>query len=187
MTTVDRVKEDLSYVASVVRQQDRDDGLPVIYFLWAVLVPIGFALPDFAPRWAGWYWLIVGPIGGLLSWWIGTRHSERTGINDIELGRRWGYHWLVAGAAFILIMLPIFTGKTAAPSAAANILLVVGLAYALAGVHLERPLLWSGLLMFGGYLALSVLDLPYVWTTTGVVVAAALILAGVTRQHRTRA
>lgn len=184
MTTIDRAKEDLDYVASAVRREARDDGVPVIYYLWAVLVAIGWALPDFAPRWTGLYWIIAGPAGGVASWWIGARQGAKAGINDTALARRYAYHWLLAMLAFFLVFLPAISGKVGADAAAINVLLVAGLTYALAGVHLERPLLWSGLLVFGGYVALSTLDLPYLWTITGLVVAASLILAGLTSRKR---
>ncbi|HVE49596.1 MAG TPA: hypothetical protein VNG69_08275 [Casimicrobiaceae bacterium] len=185
MTASDRVKDDLSYIAGIVRREDRDNGLPVINFMWSVLVGVGFALPDFAPRWVGWYWLIVGPIGGLASWWLGARQGQKAGVNDIELGRRYAYHWLLAAFAFVVVFLPALTGKVSPAAAATNVLLVGGLTHALAGVHLERHLLWSGLLLLGGYVALSVLQLPYVWTATGLIVAASLALAGVTQLKRT--
>ena len=184
MTAIDRVKEDLDYVANAVRREERDDGVPIIYYMWAVLVAVGWALPDFAARWTGLYWIIVGPAGGVLSWWIGARRSARVGINDTALGRRYAYHWLLVLLAFFLVFLPAVTGKVGAEAAAINVLLVTGLAYTLAGVHLERPLLWSGLLVFAGYVAMSLLDLPYLWTTTGLIVAASLLLAGLTRRKR---
>ncbi len=184
MPAIDQVKEDLHYVASAVRREERDDGIPAIYFMWAALVAIGFALPDFAPRWAGLYWFTVGPAGGLASWWLGARSGAKAGVNDAALGRRHGYHWLLAGAAFVLVFIPAFAGRIDAAAAATNVLLVAGLTYVLAGVHLEKPLIWSGLLMFGGYVALSLLDLPYIWTITGLVVAASLLLAGFTRLNR---
>lgn len=184
MTAIDQVKEDLDYVASAVRREARDDGIPVIYYMWAVLVGIGFALPDFAPRWAGLYWIVAGPGGGLLSWWIGARQGAKEGVHDAALGRRYAYHWILAGIAFFLVLVPVISGKVDIAAAATNTLLVGGLAYALAGVHLEKPLLWSGLVMFAGYVALSLLHLPYLWTTTGLVVAASLVLAGLTRRKR---
>lgn len=184
MTAIDRVKEDLDYVTNAVRREDRDDGIPMIYFMWAVLVAIGFALPDFAPRWAGLYWLIAGPAGGLASWWLGARRGAQAGIHDAALGRRYAYHWLLAALAFVLVFVPALAGKVGVAAAATNLLLVAGLTYALAGVHLERPLLWSGVLMFAGYVALSLFELPYIWTTTGLIVAASLLLAGFNQRNR---
>lgn len=184
MSAIDRVKEDLDYVANAVRREERDDGVPVIYYMWAALVAVGWSLPDFAPRWAGLYWLIVGPAGGVASWWIGARQGARAGIQDAALGRRHAYHWLLAMLALFLVFLPALVGNATSASAAVNVMLIVGLTYAFAGVHLERPMLWSGLLMFGGYVALTLLDVRYIWTATGLIVAASLLLAGFTLRNR---
>ena len=50
MTTNDNLRQDLAFVASAVRRHERAAGVPSIYFLWAVIVAVGFALPDFAPH-----------------------------------------------------------------------------------------------------------------------------------------
>jgi hypothetical protein len=181
MPAIDQVREDLDYVASAVRREGSDRGPPAVYLLFAVIVAIGFALPDFAPRYAGWYWLVAGPLGGAVSWWLGYRQALREGVHDEALARRFAHHWLIAAAAFFLVFVPALTGAVSPAAAAVNVLLVGGLTYMLAGIHLDRPLLWSGLLMFGGYVALSLLALPYVWTATGIVVAASLLIAAVAR------
>lgn len=185
MTTNDRVKEDLQYVASAVRRADRDDGPANIYLLWAVLIAIGFALPDFAPKWAGPYWLIAGPGGGVLTAWLAKRHAEGCGISDAELDRRAAYHWVLGGfISWMLVILPVATGRMDVNAGVANLLLIFGLVYVLAGVHMVRPLLWSGFIMWAGYIALSVFDLRYVWTTTGLIVGASLLLAAFNTRAR---
>ncbi|WP_460814316.1 hypothetical protein [Luteimonas pelagia] len=178
MTAADRIQQDLDYVASAVRRRDRPVGVPAIYFLWAGIVLVGFALPQFAPGLAGPFWLVAGIGGGLLSWWLGDRDARRHGAIDAELGRRHGLHWLVAGAGFVLSALPMATGLVEPGLGAAGFLLVAGLAYALAGVHLERPLLWSGLLMLAAYAVLVLFSPPYAWPATGAVLAAALAWSG---------
>lgn len=183
MTTADQIKHDLDYVASAVRRQDTCSGVPAIYFLWAGIVLVGFALPDFAPRLAHAFWLVAGIGGGLLSWWLGERDARRTGINDVAMGRRHGLHWLVCGAAFVVAALPMLTGAAPAGIAVANFLLVAGLAYALAGVHLQRPLLWSGLVMLAAYAVLVLFSPPYAWTLTGAAVAIALAWAGLSARR----
>ena len=57
----DRLQQDLDYVVAAVRRHDTSLGVPAIYFLWAVLVPVGFALPDLAPGIAGPYWCTHWP------------------------------------------------------------------------------------------------------------------------------
>ena len=179
MTTADRLQEDLAYVATAVRHRDRRTGLPAIYFLWAGIVLAGFALPDFAPKAAGAFWFVAGIGGGLLSWWLGQRAARKAGVNDSDLGKRYGLHWLIAGVAFVMCALPAIFGRVEMDIGVSNFLLVAGIVYALAGVHLERPLLWSGLLMLAAYAVLVVLSPPYAWTITGVVIAISLAWAGI--------
>lgn len=187
MAHPDQLKQDLEYVTRAVRRHDRSMGVPAIYFLWAAVIAIGFALPDFAASWAAPFWLVAGIGGGLASMWLGGRDSRRNGTVDREVGRRHGLHWLVAGAGFLICWLPVMRGSPI-EAAVGNFLLVAGLAYAFAGVHLERPLLWSGLLMLAAYLALNLLALPYTWTATGVVIGLALAWAGYSsRRSRTAA
>ncbi|MFP7722995.1 hypothetical protein [Lysobacter sp. A3-1-A15] len=181
--TTQRIQQDLDYVATAVRRHDQPLGVPAIYFLWAVLVPVGFALPDFAPRIAGPYWLVAGFGGGLLSWWLGARDARRTGINDTTDGWRHGLHWLVGGLGFLLCTLPGIVGRIPFSEAVPNFLLVAGLVYALAGVHLERPLLWSGLVMLAAFAVLTVFALPYTWTMTGVAIGLSLAWAGWSAQR----
>lgn len=178
MSTTQQLQNDLDYVTAAVRRRDREIGMPSIYALWAVLIFIGFSLPDFAPQLAGAYWLIAGIGGGLFSWWMGERDSRRRGVFDRELGMRWGLHWIVGGVGYFLTGLPmVIHGVTQA--SAAGFLLTTGIVYGLAGVHLVRPLLWCGLLAFVGYVVLLTVPLPFAWTITGALIAACLALAGI--------
>lgn len=177
MAQTDQLQQDLEYVASAVRRQDRAMGVPAIYFMWAAIIAVGWALPDFAPQLAAPFWIVCGIGGGLVSMWLGARDSRHSGTLDRERGRRHGLHWLVTGIAFLICWLPVLRGAPI-ESAVGNFILVAGLSYALAGVHLERPLLWTGLLMLAAYLLLNLFALPYTWTVSGLVVGAALVWAG---------
>jgi hypothetical protein len=129
------------------------------------------------------FWFVAGVGGGLLSWWLGARHARRRGINDSELGKRHGLHWLMGGIAFLLAALPVATGRADIGTGVSNFLLVAGIQYALAGVHLERPLLWSGLIMFAAYAVLVLFSPPYTWTFAGAAIALSLAWAGLSA-HR---
>jgi hypothetical protein len=186
MTSAEQLKQDLDYVASAIRRHERPLGPPAVWFLWALLVPVGFALPDFAPRSAGAYWFFAGIGGGLVSWWLGQREARRRGVQDAELSRRIGLHWIIAGVGFVLCGLPLMTGQVAPETAVPNYMLVAGLVYALAGVHLLRPMLWIGALMLAAYAALVVAKPPYAWTLTGLVIAVGLAWAGISARAQGR-
>ena len=180
------LNDDLQYIASAVRRQDKPVGVPIIFFMWAALIAVGFALPEHAPQYAGWFWLVAGIGGGLLSWYLGARAEKRSGIRDMELGKRYGLHWLIGGAAYILVSIPMLTGKVPLAAGASYYLLVTGLLYALAGIHLQRGLLLSGLVSLAGFAVLSLVEVPYTWTLTGLVIAVSLVLAGLSAQRAIR-
>jgi len=187
MTRNEQLQQDLDYVAAAVRRRDQPVGAPSIYFLWALLIVVGFALPDFRPGAAGAYWLVAGIGGGLLSGWLGARDARRNGVRDAELGRRYAYHWLLASVGFVLCALAIALDRVDPRIASGNFLLVAGLCYAFAGIHLNRPILWSGLLMLAAYAVLVVFAPPYTWTVTGIVIALSLLWAGLSARHARRA
>lgn len=175
--------DDLKFVANAIRRRDAKQGTPAIFFLWAALFLVGWALPDFAPSWTGPFWLVAGIGGGALSWWLGARDAVNKGDCDVELGRRYGFHWLICGAAFFGVFLPFVLGGDALTPYAADMLgrqflLVCALAYGLAALHLERGLAIPAAVMGIGYLGLNVWSPPYLWTTMGAVVSIALVIAG---------
>lgn len=49
MSAADTLKDDLQYITNAVRRGEDDRGYAPLYFLWAGLIAVGFALPDFAP------------------------------------------------------------------------------------------------------------------------------------------
>lgn len=179
MASSDHLREDLDYVVGAVRHHDRPLGAPSIYFLWSAIVLVGFALPDLAPRAAGPFWLLVGTAGGLLSLWLGAREARRSGVNDTLQARRHGLHWAIGGIGFGLVALPMLLGRAEPAAVVPGFLLVAGLLYALAGVHLLRPLLWVGLLMLAAYAVMVVFAPPYAWTLTGIAISAGLLCAGI--------
>lgn len=176
-----QAREDLEYVRRVVRRSEASGGPRAIWYLWAVIAAVGFSLVDFAPARVPIFWAVAGPAGFLASVWLGWRHGRLTGQESRAEGRRHVMHWgaLLAG---VFLLVPLAAGG-ALPGAGLGqaILLLVALGYFLAGVHLHRPLLWIGLLMAGGYVALFFLD-TYVWTGIGLLVGLGLLLTARTRR-----
>lgn len=174
MSEIKQLEGDLGYVRGVVRKAGVAQSPAAINILWAVIVLVGFALNDFAQTRAGLYWLIAAPFGFLLSLYLGWRSARQQGQIDKQEGVRHTLHW---GGMMVAIFLAVPLGATGAltPKGMGQaILLIVGLAYFLAGVHLERPMLWIGISIAAGYLATFVIT-KYTWTIVGAFFAAALI------------
>ena len=66
----------------------------------------------------------------------------------------------------------------------AMILLVLALGYVTAGLHLDRPMLWVGLLMGAGFVVVTLVS-AYAWTAVGIALAVGLTVAGI-REGRPR-
>lgn len=186
MAEVDHIKKDLGYVRGLVETAEPRRSPAAIYLLWAVIVPLGFAMEDFAPRWTGLFWLIAGPAGFVASAWVGFRDSRKQGQLDRREGKRHVLHWLGMMAALLLTIPLLATGAVTEKGLGQVILLLIALSYFLNGVHMERPLLWIGILMAGGYGATFLVS-KYVWTVLGLVISAALIASGVTEIRRAAA
>ncbi|MGH7550727.1 MAG: hypothetical protein ACREMD_00885 [Gemmatimonadota bacterium] len=170
-----RIEQDLGYVREVVDRSERSGSPRAIWYMWAAIGAVGFALIDFRPPWVPVFWAIAGPLGFVVSAWLGRRHARTTG----QESRREGYvhmlHWGGMGGAIILLVFFAARGHLTGVELAQAILLVVALGYFLAGVHLARPLVWVGLLLAGSFLAVEFID-GYVWTAVGVVMALALVV-----------
>src|SRR4051812_21389898 len=95
MSEPHEIGEDLRFVRDAVSRRDRPARGPVaIYYVWAAYVMIGYAMIDLAPRQAGWFFLIGGIAGGVLSGVIGTRAQAILGQRDRAQGRRMARHWM---------------------------------------------------------------------------------------------
>ena len=171
-------KDDLAYVANVVRKANFDRGVPAIYVLWAVITLIGFSLPDIRPQMTGLFWGIAGPVGGLLSFALGHRASRREGATNQALAARYGWHWGLAAIAFFLAMLPAINGMPIA-WLSSNFLLIAALVYGLAATHLDRMLVVPAAILAIGYVVLVLVAPPYTWTATGILMCVSLLIAAV--------
>jgi hypothetical protein len=178
MSGTTQIENELNYVRELVSKSDRDQAPAAIYLMWAAICLVGFPLADFAPRYVGFYWMFAGPIGILMSGILGWRHSQRMGQVRRGLGVRHGLHWVGTLVAIFLVV-PLGVAGTVTWNVVHHVmLLVIALSYYFAGVHLERPILWVGLLMVVAYVALFFIK-AYQWTIVGVVVAAALAATGI--------
>ena len=170
-----RVEEDLGYVRDLVSRSERDDTPRAIWYLWAAIGGVGFALIDFRPQSVGLFWAVAAPLGFVASMWLGWRHGRALGQESRREGRAHMLHWGGMGGAILLLVFFAARGHLAGEEIAQAILLVVALGYFLAGVHLARPLVWVGLLLAGSFLAVEFVD-GYVWTAVGGLMALALVI-----------
>jgi hypothetical protein len=186
MPELGELKSDLGYVRDVVDRAEQMASPSSVYFLWAAIVLVGWPLNDFVPKLAGPYWVVMGPLGGVLSAVIGARWGRRVGQGSRQLGVRHWLHWGAMLAAILLILPLHLTGQLSITAYLRLILLMVALAYFTAGLYLARPMLWIGLVVAACYGA-SFFVTAYLWTGAGLAVAASLAVAGVVGARHARA
>lgn len=160
---------DLQFLKEAVERRRRTDVRPRgIYLTWGVLALIGFPLVDFKPEYAGLYWAIASPVGGILSWLLGRRYSQQRGEYDRERKRRIGLHWFgfyVIGALMALIGWK----NQISPAAFGQLITFTTIcAYYPAAVHLDMRLIWPCLTLVAGLLFMIFVNW-YIWTVMGVV------------------
>jgi len=179
----EQLADDLRYVRQAVEEHGRSASLPPsIALVWGVYVLIGYPLLDVAPAIGGWFLMVGGILGGVLSGWLGARTARAAGEADRAEALRHLLHW---GGTFIAILAAIGLGVSVGAQGQVigqMITLVVGTAYLLAGAHFDRLFLWLGLLLLAGAIAVGYLP-GYGWTALGVPLAAGLIVPSLLRRR----
>jgi hypothetical protein len=174
MTEIDAVQSDLQYIRKAVETR-RSEALPMpIAVYWAIVGLIGFALVDFAPERTGLFWLIAAPVGFVFSTWAGWRDGRARGDVDRTEGARIAWHWVGMMAVILLAAMLVNNGQVEPEAFGRLTLLIVAFSYFTAGLHSERILVWIGVLLAAGFVALSFVH-TYVWTTLGLLLCIALL------------
>ena len=146
MTDTDSIKNDIAYVRAVA-EHTNTAHVPAIYLIWAGICVCGFSLVDLVgpgSRWIGMYWLVTGPVGGALSWWLAVQAGNRAGQVDRRKGKRWAGHFLGFFAIGLLGCALAAAGELSWSGLTSLWILLLALTYLLAGLHLERrrPSAW---------------------------------------------
>ena len=182
-----QLHDDLSYVRTVVERAEDPKNPASIYFLWAVISFFGYAIIDVSPEKTGPYWMIAGPVGGILSGVLGSRANRAAGHYSKREASADFLHWMALFAGILLLIPMVTTGALSVQELPRIILLLVTLSYFTAGVHQDRRLIPVALAMAAAYL-LTVLarDLPWLWTITGAILAVSLAGAGIVAAARSK-
>lgn len=188
MTDDKQAQHDLDYVRSVLQRAEDDAGNPAtIYFAWAAITFFGFAIIDVAPEKTGPYWMIAGPLGGVLSAVLGYRAGRAAGQQSRREGRIQAMHWCGVMVAIFLIVPLAMTHVIASGDFPRLVLIVIALSYYTAGVHTDRRLIPVSVAIAACYLlSVFVRDLPYLWTVTAAILATSLTIAGLVAAARAR-
>jgi hypothetical protein len=173
-----QAEQDLAYVQDIVREAEGNVSAPRgIFFIWALIYFVGFSLYDYEPQLAGPFWIIAGPAGGIVSFWLGRRRALKSGAASRRAGTRHLLHWLGMLVAIFLTVPLLSTGDISGDTLGKVILLLAAFGIYAAGIYLVKPYLWIGIALAVCYLGLlTVSTLP--WTAVGVISGGAMLVAG---------
>ncbi len=178
MSDASQLQDDLHFVRETVVRREASRHRPnAVYWVWAAYVLIGYTLIDFAPAVSGWFFMIGGVAGGILSAWAGRRYAQVLGEIDRRRRRTIGWHF---GGGIVLSVVFSFALAAVIPEIRNNragqvLVVMIGLVYFLAGLHIDPNFLWIGpILMVGGVLVGLVPR--YGWTCLGAIIAVSLVL-----------
>jgi hypothetical protein len=187
MSDVQQIAQDLQFVRSaVVRRERSDDGPPLILYLWAAYVIIGYTLMDFRPQYAGPFFAIGGLVGGIASWLIGRSYSKRIGEWDHATAMRGLLHFGggIALACVFTVGLATFMEPLRGTWGSQVFVVMIGLVYFLWGVHYQRYFMFLGIVVMAG--GVMVGSVPHFgWTILGAVISLGLILPTLIPRRRT--
>jgi hypothetical protein len=131
----------------------------VVALIMVVLALLGIGLATTSSQFARTYWVSLVPIYGLLCVATAWRRSQQSGE---RLVLRQVLHWLVI-AGFVALDFRIGgTGMETEVSAGLNALMLLAVGCLLAGVHLDWPFLFVGLLLTLTLFVVSKAD-QYLW------------------------
>ncbi len=178
MSQLANLADDLAFVRQRVDRVNRSVFPSSILFLWAGIILAGSVLLDLAPTMGGAFWLVAGPVGGVLSAVLGWRWSVALGVENMGLARRQMLHWGGLVAALLVSQLLVMSGAMRGDAFGAQVMLIVSLSYFYAGIHMHKSLLWlSGIQAAAFLVAVLVPTLPQ--SISGIVMAAGFVWVGI--------
>jgi hypothetical protein len=111
-------------------------------FLWGLIWFVGYAMSDLQPAQASWLWPMLVAVGFVGSFVIGRRQPARTGGERSD-GWRHLASWVVVGL-FITATIVLFHPQDGR-QVGAFVALIVGAAYAIAGIWMGTRLAIAGM------------------------------------------
>jgi hypothetical protein len=171
----------------VARRDDVPRAFTPGYYIWAVYVLVGYCLIDANEHWANWFFLLAwfpaaAATGIAKHFWI-RKYGERNDAVDRKARLHFMFGGLLSVAAVIGLAccVPSFRG----PMTGQVVVVLFGMVYFLAGVHLDRSFLWLGPVLIVGGIVVGLVP-HYGWSALGVVIALGLCAAAIIGSRRQR-
>jgi uncharacterized membrane protein len=187
MTNPQQLQQDLQFIRTAVVRRERTNRGPVaINYIWAIYVLVGYALLDHNIAAAGWFFMVGGIVGGILSSIAGRLDAHKQGEQDWEMGRRALLHF---GGGIVVALIGTTALAAVIPELRSTrgsqvLVVMIGVIYFLAGVHFDGYFLWLGPVLVAGGVAVGFIHHD-AWTLLGAVIAVGLIIPTLLPSKRT--
>jgi hypothetical protein len=165
METKAALQEDLNFIRAAVNTQQRGSDVPAIGLMWGLFTLIGYPILDWRPEYEGVFWMIAGPVGGLISWRLAAARARRLGEAEKSAVRFW-LHFAVCALAIFLLSPLVACGWLKPAGIGPVIVLFVAFNLALGAIYINPRMGWFALALALGYGLLFIMG-SYVWTTIG--------------------
>jgi hypothetical protein len=138
---------------------------------------LGFALTNYAPQGASWYWVVILPAFAAIGIWQTWSTVRKEGRTNWPLVRKQIYHWLALFVAIKILFVLIYSGNIDREDGGLVALLLMALTCTLVGVNFNWIFIAIGVLLGAGVLVAGCFR-EYIWLTLlGLGLATVLLLA----------
>lgn len=176
---MEKLEADIAFLREAVGERNKQRYTSItISILWAIIVAIGSILNDFALQYAGWYWLGAPIVGFFVSFYLGHRASRECGTLSQTDGRKHAVHWGSLFFIFLAVLSIAYTHNINGWVIGQILVLISGIGWFFAGLHLDKRFLYPGIVMIIGAAAVDFLS-PYPWTAIGFAFSASLIISAI--------
>lgn len=149
-----------------------------IFYYWGIYVLIGFPMVNFLPQYSALFFGIGTLVGIVFSGITARLHFARVGEVDVGERIRGGIHWVMGMVVAVAVPIILANMKMISGDAAGQFsCILVGVVYLMAGIHIDRPFFWMGLLLIVGGTCLGLVP-GYGWTVLGVLLGVSLLVTG---------
>ncbi len=180
---IQQMQQDVAFVRNAVEDRQRTQGYPLfINASWGIVNLVGFALCDFYPTVLWLYWPIACPATCIAGEIYCRINKDKIGEWNSLHDRRSGWHWGGMGIAIGLMWMLAGMGEVPPQTLGGPLLIMIGLAYYLGGVHLDKAYIAPGIIMIMGATVLPFTG-RYTFTITGVLMCMALIGGTLLNRH----
>ena len=122
-------------------------GLSIVAIILLGLALIGFALTDYAPEHASWFWVLILPAFAALGIWDTWRTVRSEGKTNWPVVRKQIYHWAALFVAIKVLFVLIYSGNVSGHGGGLIALLLMALTCTLVGVNFDRVFILIGILL----------------------------------------